>query len=93
MNIIRKHYGLRWRDSFPATPWRDIALAVGAILLLFAAWIVVDVMERADTGEQAARQAVHRADKADRLLVACLNNQPLVHDRTAIFCNAKEIQL
>jgi hypothetical protein len=93
MNLIRKHYGLKWRGNLPSIPWPAAVMVTVEVIGVFAAYMAVDYMERADMADMAAQAATERADRIEANMIACLNNKPLVNGRTAIFCDTKEIQL
>ncbi|MDP2828274.1 MAG: hypothetical protein Q8O37_06680 [Sulfuricellaceae bacterium] len=93
MNLIRRHYGLKWHRRFPPVPWRLLLDAALLLSLLIGGWLVADYMATSAGLADKHAKAMYQAARAEKILIACLNNKPLIHERTAIFCNTKEIQL
>jgi hypothetical protein len=67
--------------------WNDWLLGAVVVALICSALEIVAMVDKYASTADAAARAVHRADVAEQVLVACLNKRPLRgDDRTVTFC-------
>jgi hypothetical protein len=100
LSALRRRYGLHWRGTLPAMPWREL----GAVLFILLAY---DVVDRIDAqAEQIAKSEARAREAAinEQRLLDCMNGRPLGYverkptrgpndgGRTYTLCKIEEIE-
>lgn len=93
MNIIRRHYGLKWHKRTPPIPWRLLLDAALLLSLLIGGWLLAAYMAESASLADKHAVAVYQADRSEKILIACLNNQPILAGRELIFCQTTNTKL
>ncbi len=94
MNAFKRRFGLRWRGNYPHINWRSIAEFAAYIAVILSVYAIAELITRIDAQGEQIRRHERRADKAERLLVACLNKQAIaVTEKEAIICETQKITI
>lgn len=87
LNSFRQRHGLAWPSKYPRINWLDWLFGLLFVVCIVLVLMMVDFIGSNVKLADSNARAVHRADHAEMVLVACLNKRPIMDGRTAIFCD------
>jgi len=89
ISLARFKFGLLWDGKLPRINWRLLFDAVVFVVIFFGVIALQQYIGRNIKLADENARIVVKADKAEAVMLACLNNRPiLASDNTVIFCEA-----